>query len=255
MNNVVAIIQARNGSSRLPGKVLLDLNGYTVLEQIVRRVKSSRAIQEVFVATTLKEEDIKIVKICALKGIRIFCGSENDVLDRYYQLAKLVKPKHIVRITADCPLIDPRIIDHVVRFYLYHKADYVSNAIKETFPDGEDIEVFSFSSLKLAWEKANLCSEREHVTPFIRKNHRIFKIRNFAYKKDLSGKRWTLDYPLDYKFIKMVYKYLYPINPLFGMNHVLDLLSKRPEIERINQHYVRNSEYQELLKKDKLDND
>lgn len=247
---IIAIIQARLGSTRLPGKVLLDLEGRTVLEHVFRRVKSSKLVTDVIVATTINKEDLNIVKLCGNLGINVYCGSEDDVLDRYYQTARLFGADHIVRITSDCPLIDPVLIDEVITLHVREKADYTSNTIKETYPDGEDIEVFTFKALKEAWKKANLSSEREHVTPFMRKNP-AFKLVNHEYNKDLSHKRWTLDNPEDYEFIKSIYKNIYNKNPGFSMMEILEFIDKNPDIEKINQHINRNEGYLKSLKEDK----
>lgn len=247
---IIAIIQARLGSTRLPGKVLLDLEGRTVLEHVIRRVKSSKLVNDVIVATTINKDDLEIVKLCSNLGISVYCGSEDDVLDRYYQTARLFKADHIVRITSDCPLIDPMLIDEVITLHVGEKADYTSNTIKETYPDGEDIEVFTFAALKEAWKKANLSSEREHVTPFIRKNP-AFKQVNLESNRDLSHKRWTLDNPEDYEFITSIYKNIYTKNPDFGMMEILKFIDKHPEIEKINHHINRNEGYLKSLKEDK----
>lgn len=248
---LIAIIQARLGSTRLPGKVLLDLEGRTVLEHVIRRVKSSKLVDDVIVATTINKNDLEIVKLCVNLDISVYCGSEDDVLDRYYQTARLFKADHIVRITSDCPLIDPIVIDKVITLHLREKADYTSNTIKETYPDGEDIEVFTFSALKEAWKKANLSSEREHVTPFMRKNL-AFKLVNLESNKDLSHKRWTLDNSEDYEFIKLIYKNIYNKNPDFGMEEILKFIDKNPEIEKINQYINRNEGYLKSLKEEKF---
>lgn len=246
---IIAIIQARLGSTRLPGKVLLDIEGRTVLEHVIRRVKSSKLVTDVIVATTINKDDLKIVKLCANLGISVYCGSEDDVLDRYYQTARLFGADHIVRITSDCPLIDHMLIDEVITLHVQEKADYTSNTLKETYPDGEDIEVFTFAALKEAWKKANLSSEREHVTPYIRKNP-AFKLANLEYKKDLSHKRWTLDNPEDYDFIKSIYKNIYIKNPDFGMEEILKFIDKNPVVEKINQHINRNEGYLKSLKEE-----
>lgn len=250
MQGIICIIQARTNSTRLPGKVLLKIEGKTVLEHVVERVKRSRLINEVIVATTLLPEDLRIVKLCALKGIKVYCGSEKDVLDRYYQASRLLGVNHIVRITADCPMIDPRVIDRVVRLHLKEKSDYTSNTIKEVFPDGEDVEIFTFKALKTAWQEARLPSQREHVTPYIQDNPDMFKLSNLECKQNLSKKRWTLDEPEDYQFIKRIFKALYKKNKIFGMEEVLQLLNKHPEYEKINQNIIRNEGYLKSLRED-----
>jgi spore coat polysaccharide biosynthesis protein SpsF len=161
---IICIIQARFNSTRLPGKVLLDLGGKTVLERVVERVSGSHLIDKIVVATTIREDDSRIAQLCSMKGICVYRGSEDDVLDRYYQAATTGRASHVVRITADCPLIDPEIIDRVIKTHLDNKADYTSNVLKETFPDGQDVEIFTFQALDRAWKEARLPSQREHVT-------------------------------------------------------------------------------------------
>lgn len=248
--NVAAIIQARVGSTRLPNKVLKEIAGRTVLEHVINRVKAASKIDDIIVATTVNKEDRKIVKICNDLGCSVFCGSEEDVLDRYYQAAKSFKVRHIVRITADCPLIDSSIIDEVVGKHLKEQADYTANVIKETYPDGLDVEVFTFNSLKKAFMNAQLLSEREHITPYIRKHREVFKIVNVEYSENLSDKRWTLDEEADYQFIKYVYKGLFNKNPLFGMKEIIEFLKENPEIEKLNMHISRNEGYKKSLKED-----
>lgn len=249
--SVIAIVQARMGSTRLPGKVLLNLEDKTVLEHVIRRIEASEHVDDVVVATTISKADLRIVELCAHLGISVYCGSENDVLDRYYQAAKLFKADTIIRITSDCPVIDPIIIDEVISLHLKTNADYTSNTLKETYPDGQDIEVFTFASLKTAWVDANLASEREHVTPYIRNNPDFFKYASLEHKEDLSQKRWTLDNTEDLDFLRLVYKYLYNKNQLFGMADILKLIIEKPEIEHINQHIIRNEGYLKSLKEDK----
>ena len=246
---IIAIIQARLGSTRLPGKVLLDLEGKTVLEHVVDRVRSSKFITDVVVATTIKKEDLKIVNLCSSNGTSVYCGSENDVLDRFYQAARLFQAEHIVRITSDCPLIDPIVIDEVIKLHLAEKADYTSNTLKETYPDGQDTEIFTFEALKESWKNAHLTSEREHVTPYMRKNQ-AFKCINLESQVDLSNKRWTLDNPEDYEFIQIIYKNLYNKNRVFNMNEILKFINNNPEIEGINKSIVRNEGYIKSLRED-----
>jgi len=252
--SLIAIIQARVSSTRLPRKVLKEVEGKTILEHVINRVKAAKNLDDIVVAATVKKEDLEIVKLCANLGISVFCGSEDDVLDRYYQAARLFKADHIVRITSDCPLIDFKIIDDVTDLYFKEKVDYVSNTIPETFPDGEDVEVFSFKALKIAWKKAKMSSEREHVTPYIRKNSNIFKITNLKSKFNLTNKRWTLDEPEDFEFIKIIYENLYPKDSLFGMETILNYLRENPEVEKINKNIIRNEGYLKSLKEDKIKN-
>lgn len=239
IHNLV-IIQARIGSSRLPGKVLMNLANKTVLEHVVERVRRANYVDEVIVATTIKEEDIAIVKLCSNKGIRVFCGSENDVLDRYYQVAKLIKPLNVVRITADCPLIDPDIIDLVIREHVSKENDYTSNILGiETYPDGLDVEVIKFDVLKQTWKESYLLSHREHVTQYI--------IHNNSYKKsgvinsiNYGNERWTLDTRDDYKLLENIYQGLYVKKQDFSFEDVLDYLKEHEELRKLNQGTLRN---------------
>ncbi len=246
----LCIIQARMGSTRLPGKTLLDLGGKTVLQRVLERTAACRRIPETAVVTGIGAGNLPIVKLCAGENIRVFCGSEDDVLDRFYQLARLIKPGNIVRITADCPLLDPAVVDLVIKEHARAGADYTTNTIPPTFPDGEDVEVFTFAALERAWKKAALPSEREHVTPYIRKRPGSFKIHSVRNARDLSGKRWTLDDTADYKFISAVYR-AFRGRKLFGMDDILRLLSKRPELEKINGAIAINEGYKKSLREDK----
>lgn len=250
--SIVCVIQARLNSTRLPGKVLMDLAGKSVLERVVERVKRSKAVNDIIVATTIRKEDLKIVRLCAVSDIRVYCGSEKDVLDRYFQAAKLMNATDIVRVTSDCPLIDPEIIDRVISMYISSKADYASNTIDPTFPDGQDVEIFSFKTLAKTWEEAKLMSDREHVTPFIKKNPRLFKLINVKYEKDLSGKRWTLDEKKDYQLIGSIYRYFSKTNGMFTMKDILRLIDKHPELEKINSGIKRNEGYIKSLRNDSL---
>jgi spore coat polysaccharide biosynthesis protein SpsF len=252
----VAIIQARMGSTRLPGKMLLPIiDNKGALELMLERVRRTRQLEKIVVATTTSPNDDRIADLCKRLGYDCFRGSEVDVLARYYRTALAFgSPEVIVRLTGDCPLHDPDIIDIVVKEYLKGNCDYVSNASKCTFPDGLDVEVFSFSALEKAQREASLKSEREHVTSYMWEHPAIFKITNVEYKKDLSDKRWTLDEKEDYEFIKCIYKNLYKRKPTFGMDDILKLLAKHPELEEINRHISRNEGYQKSLKEDEIVN-
>ena len=249
---VICIIQARSGATRLPNKVLLKLQGKTVLEHVVNRTRKSKLISDVFVATTINFDDIAIVKKCSEIKTRVFCGSEDDVLDRYYQLAKLLQPDQIVRITADCPVIDFIIIDKVIENHLNSDFDYSSNTLIPTYPDGLDVEIFSFQALKAAWKQASLLSEREHVTPYIIKNKNKFKLNNIENDVDLSKERWTLDEPKDYELIRSIYNSLYPDNAFFCMPDILNLLEQNPELRKKNQNIGRNEGYQKSIQFDRI---
>lgn len=235
----IAIIQARTGATRLPDKVLLPIKGKTVLEHVLDRVKRSRLLDEVIVATTMSKNDLKIVELCAKKGIRVFCGSENDVLDRYYQAARLIDADNIVRITADCPLHDAKVIDEVITVHIERDNDYTSNILEETFPDGLDCEIMRFSVLKEAWQRAELSSEREHVTQYIIHNDK-YKKSGVTSSENHGEERWTLDTKEDFLFIGRVYAELYDSNPHFAYKDILTLLHEKPEIRKLNSGSTRN---------------
>lgn len=247
----LALIQARIGSSRLPSKILKNLGSKTVLEHVVERVKRAKLVDEVVVVTTIEKQDLEVVRYCSENSIRVFVGSEDDVLDRYYQAAKLFKPDNVIRITSDCPLMDPNVIDMVVKAHLGKESDYTSNTLDETFPDGEDVEVFTFNSLERAWNDATLQSEREHVTPYIKTNPELFKLQSIKNDENLSDKRWTIDNQEDYDFLEKIFYSLESENEFFGMDEVLNLLKSNPEWEGINSHIVRNEGYLKSLKNDK----
>ena len=251
---VVAIIQARTGSTRLPSKVLHMIKGKTVLEHVVSRVKQCKMIDEVVVATTVEKQDLDIVALCAKMGVSVYCGSEQDVLDRYYQAARLFGADCVVRITADCPMHDWKIIDLVIEKHFENKSDYTSNTIEETFPDGVDTEVVNFGVLEQAWMEADLRSDREHVTPFIR---RMDKFTKYSVKNEINyrDERWTLDEPEDEAFIKEVFDKLYDEDPWFGMDKILELENRYPELRKINKGIVRNEGYFMSLQNDKICSD
>lgn len=246
-----AIVQARMGSTRLPGKILMDIQGKPVLRHVVDRAKTCAGVDRVIVATTHQPSDRPVVQFCEESGIDCFQGSEDDVLDRYFQAAKKFDAGTIVRITADCPLLDPAIADRLISLHFSQKADYTSNTLHPTFPDGLDAEVFSFEILEKTWTLASLKSDREHVTPYIKNRPSDFQICELKNDTDLSAKRWTLDYPQDLDFIKILFSNLYPINPLFGMKEALAFLNAHPEVEQINRGIARNEGYAKSLLADK----
>ena len=248
---IAAIVQARMGSTRLPGKVMKLLSGKPMLSHIIDRLKHSKKIDRIIIVTTVKEDDKVIVKLSKEIEIEVFCGSSEDVLDRYYQSASFFNVKHIIRITADCPLIDSVIVDEIVDCYQTKNCDYVSNTINPSFPDGLDTEVFSFEALKRAWGEAVTPSEREHVTPYLYNHPEIFKTYNYANHVDHSGMRWDVDEEVDYLFVTEVYKHLYKYGEIFYMDDVLELLSKHPELNSINKNIKRNEGYMKSIEGDK----
>lgn len=249
-----AIIQARTGSTRLPNKVLLKLCDKSVLEHVIERVGEAKNINRIIVITTHKNNDDVIAKLCRSLSIGCFRGSENDVLDSYYQTARLFKVDNIIRITADCPLIDPDLIDQVVNLYRKEKLLYATNSFPPTFPDGLNVEIFPFRALKEAWLKTNLNSEREHVTPYFWRNPHLFKQKHITCDTNYSNHRWTLDNPEDYKFIKEIFTNLYPLNPKFRMKDVLEFLHLHPDLIKINSHIQRDEGLAKSIKEDKKNN-
>ena len=240
---VVAIIQARMGSSRLPNKVMLEICGKPVLWHVVNRTSNSRKIDKIIVATSEDSTNDLIREYCAENGIECTSGSENDVLDRYYKALEHINIEDddlVVRITADCPLIDPVIIDKVIERHIGTNSDYTSNCIEPTFPDGLDCEVFKAFVLKKAWKEAKLKSEREHVTLYIRNHPEIFKIESYKGDRNLSDLRWTLDEEEDFKLIKEIYEELYNDNDIFFTDQILNLLKSRPSLTKINSMHIRN---------------
>lgn len=246
----LVIIQARCGSTRLPSKVLKDLEGKTALEQMLNRVSKSTKIDEIIVATTINPEDLPIVNLVSGLGYRVFVGSSKDVLDRYYQAAKLINPEYIIRLTADCPLFDWRILDEAIN-QLDESADDLCS-YTETFPDGEDLEIVRFSVLKEMWEKAHLASEREHVTLYVKNHPEIYKLQNYECKLgNLKDERWTLDEPEDLEMIRAVYRHFAPRTD-FSMEEIYRFLQEHPEIRKLNQMHIRNEGLINSLAADKV---
>jgi spore coat polysaccharide biosynthesis protein SpsF len=249
---ILAILQARTSSSRLPGKVLAPILGKPMLVRQIERLRRCREIDELIVATSVDASDDVIAELCRELGLDCRRGSLDDVLDRFYQAAKPYRPEHIVRLTGDCPLADPGLIDALIRFYLAESADYASNCHEPSLPDGLDAEVMRWEALAAAWREARLPSEREHVTPFLRKHPERFRIRLWRNPIDLSHHRWTVDEPQDLQFVRAVYAALYPHNPAFGMQDILELLARQPELAAINAGIRRNAGYEKSLQADHL---
>ncbi len=255
---IVAIVQARMSSTRLPGKVLKDIMGKPMLWHLIRRLQKSASIQKIVVATSFKEVDRPILQVAQKCGADVYAGSEDDVLDRYYRASRLFQADPIVRITADCPLIDPHVIDSTVKYYIANKEkiDYVSNAAIPTYPDGLDTEVFSFAALEKAWKEASSGSDREYPTMYIFRNRDKFRVANAANKEDLSHLRWTVDEERDFLFVTEIYKKLQKKDDtIFYMEDIIRLLKTHPELAQINQGIKRNEGYIRSLKKEGIDVD
>ncbi len=250
---ILAVTQARLGSSRFPKKVIKKIKGESLLAIHIKRIKKSSLITSICVATTNKKEDNIICDEAKRLNVNCFRGSNKDVLDRYYNAAKISQPNYIVRLTSDCPLIDSSLIDKIINETIKYKVDYCSNTLIESFPDGQDIEVFTFHSLKKAWKESKLLSEREHVTPFIKKNSDFNNKKQFKAKNIISSNRkfkdvrMTVDELQDFKVIEMLtnelgfednwinYAKLYLSNPLISKNNI---------------HIIRNEGYLKSIQND-----
>ncbi|MDD5103140.1 MAG: glycosyltransferase family protein [Candidatus Peribacteraceae bacterium] len=243
----IAIIQARMSSRRLPGKILADVAGAPLLTHVVRRAKAAGVFDAVIVATSTEKTDDPVQAFCKAQDVPCFRGSLDDVLDRYYQTAKSSGADHIVRLTADCPLLDPVVIRMVIDALDEHY-DYVSNALHRTYPKGLDTEAFSLQTLARVWEQARLPSEREHVTPFIYKNPTLFRVKEITQQTDRSTLRWTVDEQRDLDFVRAVYKELG--DGVFSQEEILSLLKTHPEIQKLNEGIDPNEGYRQSLEKD-----
>lgn len=249
---VHAILQARVSSTRLPGKVLKPILGHPMLQRQLERIQRAKSINRLTVATSNQADDQPIVDLCRNLGVSCFQGSLDDVLDRFYRAAVSVGAEHIVRLTGDCPLADPEVIDRVVGFFIEGGFDYASNTIEPTFPDGLDVEVFGFSSLETAWREAKLGSHREHVTPFIWQQPNRFNVASYKGERDLSNMRWTVDEPEDLEFVRAVYDALYPIDPGFSTSRILEYLVEHPDLAALNDCYDRNEGLTKSQTEDRL---
>ncbi|HOJ77861.1 MAG TPA: glycosyltransferase family protein [Bacillota bacterium] len=235
--SVVIIIQARMGSTRLPGKIMKQVLGKTLLEYQLERLSRVTLADQVVVATTSNDNDTPIVKLCTELGVAYYRGSEDDVLARYYEAATQYNAQVVVRITSDCPLIDPLVVDQVIGYYLEHQNnwDYVSNTFPQlTYPRGLDTEVFSYRALQEAYHEAVDASEREHVTIFIKRRPERYRIFNYTYQRDESMNRWTVDTPEDFELIRRIVTELYPKRPQFTLEDCLQLIESNPDWKLIN---------------------
>lgn len=244
---ITIIIQARMGSSRLPGKMAMPIvDNKGALELMLERVKCVQVPHQLMVATTFLKEDDILEKICKKLKVTCYRGHPTDVLDRYYNAALSTdeKPDTIVRLTGDCPLHDPYVIEQVIQQYLSKNSDYVSNVSPPTFPDGLDVEVFSFAALKNAYQHAKKEIEREHVTPYIRENTVLFSSENYSCSVDYSQHRWTLDEPEDFELIQTIFEILYSDNKFFNMKDIVKVIENNKQLRAINKKNKRNEAYE-----------
>jgi spore coat polysaccharide biosynthesis protein SpsF len=251
--NIVAIIQARMSSTRLPGKVIKPLADRPVIWHVVNRIRRCSSVTKVVVATSIDDSDDCIYEWCKAECILCHRGSLDDVLDRYYQTAVKYNADLVVRITADCPVIDTDIVDDVVKGF--SDGDYDLYGLSGEFPDGLDCTVIAFNALKRAWKEAKLVSEREHVGSYVENHPELFKIGGYKKFTGLGHHRWTLDEPRDYEFLKEIFKKLYSQNNFFSSEDILALLLKEPDLMAINGSIIRNEGYLKSKLADRLSNE
>jgi len=246
----VAMIQARVDSSRLRNKVLMKVVGKPILQHVIEHVQQSQRISEVIVVTSIEKSNLPILALCADLGVRVFAGAENDVLDRYYQAARLWKPDYVVRVTGDCPLFDGSLLDKAIDS-LKPSADYLG-MISETFADGLDIEIIKYDALHKSWKNAKLQSQREHVTQYILQNSDIFELQDFVSPiGNFGSERWTLDEKEDFLFISAIINGLAAESKeIFGYQDVLRFLDQHPELRSLNQKFSRNEGLKRSLAND-----
>ena len=247
MSLTCAIIQARLGSTRLPGKVLADIHGKPMIWWMLQRLYRCQTFSRIILATTTNTEDDRLVSwMSENTDILVFCGSENDLVDRYYSCSKSVGAETIVRITADDPLKDPGIVDKAVSMFKSANYDYLSNCIEPTYPEGLDVEIFSFEALDRVWNKATLKSDREHLTTYMINNAHEFKLGNFTYNRDLSSWRWTVDKQSDLDLMRKIFGE-FKSNPEVNFEKVIAFLERHPELVLLNQGTVRMEGYKKSL--------
>jgi len=236
----VAIIQARMGSTRLPGKVIMDLGGDTVLARVVRRLCRAKFVDEIVIATTSSDADDAIVRECERLGVPWFRGSEDDVLDRYYQAAQTYAAGAVVRITSDCPLIDPELVDGTIRVFQEQHCDYASNLFPRTYPRGLDTEVFTVAALERDWREARAPYQREHVTPFLYEHPELFRLVSLRGQIDYSQYRWTLDTAEDLQLLRAIYA-RFSNQDNFGWREAVALMEREPELAELNSRVLQKS--------------
>lgn len=253
MMKYLAMIQARCGSTRLPNKVLKDLCGKPALQRMIERVQRSKLVDEVMVVTSIEKNNLPILKLCSELGIRVGIGSEDDVLDRFYQTAKLLKPEYVIRLTADCPCFDAELLDLAIEG-MDVDSDYRAMT-SESFADGLDLEIMKFSALEKAWREANHSFEREHVTQYIVRHPEIFKLQDFESPVGYFGNhRWTVDEPEDFKVVSQIYSHFMSteLKDNFTYKDILEFMKEHPEVAEINKKYTRNEGLEKSIREDHI---
>lgn len=249
----LAMIQARCGSTRLPNKVLKNLYGKPALQRMIERVRKSTMIDEVLVVTSIKKDNLPILKLCSYLNVRVGVGSEDDVLDRFYQTAKLLRPEYVIRLTADCPCFDAELLDMAIE-QMGPDTDYCA-MMSETFADGLDLEIIRFSALEKAWKEAEHSYEREHVTQYIIHHPEVFKQQDFVSPiGDFGHHRWTVDETEDFEVVSRIYEYFLEEKKTddFGYKEILWYLEGHPEVMELNKKYQRNEGLQKSINEDVL---
>lgn len=230
------IVQARMGASRLPGKPLLEVLGRPLLSYLIERLKRCNKVERIAVATSCLPQDDPIVDVANKEKVAVIRGDETDVLSRYWLACQELDAASVVRITADCPMIDPPLVDVVCTLFMATEADYVSNTQRRTYPRGFDVEVFTREALEKSNKEAIDPEEREHVTLYIRRNPQLFQMRSYAELEDLSHYRFVVDTQEDFEFVKKIMERLYPVYPSFRLSDILKVLKVFPELTKINAH-------------------
>ena len=249
---VIAIVLARMNSARLPGKVLMSLANKPVLAHIVERLSYCKLVDKILIATSHERSDNPIAEYCENNNINYYRGNLDDVLDRYYQAAKTYNAETILRVTGDCPAIDPIVVDAVIAGYLSNKYDLYG--LGGEFPDGLDCTVFSFLALEKAWKESKLKSEREHVCPYMEKNPQMFNNGMLELFKGLEKHRWTLDTPNDYDLLSKVFNKLYREKTPFLTHEILQFFQNHPKLLEINSDIVRNEGYLKSIQEENTNN-
>lgn len=240
------IVQSRMTSTRLPGKVLMPLGDKPLLERMIERLRKSAYGNKIIIATTWQPADNPVAELGVRLHVPVFRGHPDDLLDRHYQAAREFGLDYVVKIPSDCPLIDPQVVDFVIdSFFSEGNLDYAGNLHPATWPDGNDVEIFTTAALERAWREAQLAHQREHTTPYLFENPQIFRLKNIVNPKgspELPARyRLTIDYPEDYQLISAVFENLYPVNPDFGWNDIVQFLEAHPAVHALNAMYAGTS--------------
>ena len=249
----LVMIQARCGSTRLPNKVMKDLQGKPALQRMIERVKKSKLVDEVMVVTSIEKNNLPILKLCSELGVRVGIGSEDDVLDRYYQTAKLLKPEYVIRLTADCPCFDAELLDQALT-EIDKDTDYMG-MLSATFADGLDIQIITYKALEKSWHEAVHSFEREHVTQYAIRHPEIFKLQDFVSPiGDFGDHRWTVDEPEDFEVVQKIYEHFINVKGTedFGYQDIIAFLNEHPEVKMLNSKYQRDEGLAKSIREDKI---